>query len=136
MPAFGNLLKKLRGEEKQDTVAHAIGCHPSYLSRVENGTVAAPTTPFLARLAAYFGVSFIGLIDSLHWSQAHPTAESLPPDVVPEEGTMRVEGEVRTVAERFKRLQAPSRRQLLHMLDILERSEEEATHVAPKREDE
>jgi transcriptional regulator with XRE-family HTH domain len=69
VPAFGAVLKQARGAQSLPMVKIKTGISTSYVYQLEQGTTEAPDPVKLMKLAEYYGLDFVKLVNLLRWNR-------------------------------------------------------------------
>jgi transcriptional regulator with XRE-family HTH domain len=120
VPAFGAALKKARGTQSLPLVKMKTGVSTSYVYQLEQGTTEAPDPVKLMKLAEYYGLDFVKLVNLLRWNRENLGAK-VAPSVVPEGEGMRVSGAEAMLMTRIRKFGVNEANLLEEYMELLER---------------
>jgi transcriptional regulator with XRE-family HTH domain len=120
VPAFGAVLKQARGTQSLPLVKLKTGISTSYVYQLEQGTTEAPDPVKLMKLAEYYGLDFVKLVNLLRWNRANIGAKDAP-SVVPEGEGMRVSGAEAMLMTRIRKFGVNEANMLEEYMEMLER---------------
>jgi transcriptional regulator with XRE-family HTH domain len=120
VPAFGAALKKARGAQSLPLVKMKTGISTSYVYQLEQGTTEAPDPVKLMKLAEYYGLDFVKLVNLLRWNRENLGAK-VAPSVVPEGEGMRVSGAEAMLMTRIRKFGVNEANLLEEYMELLER---------------
>jgi transcriptional regulator with XRE-family HTH domain len=120
VPAFGAVLKQARGAQSLPMVKIKTGISTSYVYQLEQGTTEAPDPVKLMKLAEYYGLDFVKLVNLLRWNRENLGAK-VAPSVVPEGQGMRVSGAEAMLMTRIRKFGVNEANLLEEYMELLER---------------